>query len=80
VENGPLDHVRAATEHEARNEPASAGTASHDARRPVTRPKIMLMRAPARGRAGISQTVDTAPIYRRFARGVKQGDSASGRA
>jgi hypothetical protein len=35
----------------------------------VIRPNTMLSSAPSRGRAGISQTVDTAPIYRRV-RGV----------
>jgi hypothetical protein len=75
VVNGPLDHARAATEQDTRNEPARASTASQCARLPVKRPKRMLMRAPARGKAGISQTVDTASIYRRAGRGVKQGDS-----
>src|SRR6201989_1217998 len=77
VVTGPFDHARAATEHETRKTPATAGTAIQCARRPVRRPRKMLARAPARGKAGISQTVDTASIYRRAARGVKQGRAAS---
>src|SRR5512145_496574 len=64
VVNDPLDHTREATVHDARNEPASADTAIQCARRPVRRPKKTLRRAPASGKAGTSQTVDTASIYR----------------
>ena|SRR5436309_2100161 len=63
VNDGP-DDTRANTTHEARNEPARAGTAIQCARRPTARPTVMLTSAPASGKAGINQTVDTAPIYR----------------
>src|SRR5262249_4196819 len=57
--------TRAKTTHDAANDAASAGTAIQCARRPVTRPKRRLRRAPASGQAGINQTaVDTRPIYR----------------
>src|SRR2546428_12986843 len=56
------DHTRANTTHEARNEATSAGTAIQCADRPITRPTTMLTGAPATGKAGINQTVDTAPI------------------
>src|ERR687897_480499 len=62
VLDAPLDHARPATAQDARNEPASAGTAIQCARRPVRGPKKLLRRAPARGKAGTSHTVDTAPI------------------
>src|SRR2546426_6565918 len=61
VVNAGPDHTRANTTHEARNEPTSAGTAIQCARRPITRPNTMLTSAPASGKAGINQTVDTAP-------------------
>src|SRR5919109_3907298 len=57
--------TRANTAQEATNEPTDAGTAIQCARRPIARPTIMLMSAPASGKAGINQTVDTASIYRR---------------
>src|SRR5213594_4456278 len=67
----PLD-TREKTTHEVTNEAASAGTAIQCARRPVKRPNRMLRRAPASGKAGISQTaLDTGPIYR-GARGVSR--------
>ena len=56
------DHTRAKTTHEPRNEATSAGTAIQCADRPITRPNTMLTSAPASGKAGINQTVDTAPI------------------
>jgi hypothetical protein len=59
------DATRAKTAQEAMKEPTSAGTAIQCARRPIARPTIMLMSAPASGKAGINQTVDTASIYRR---------------
>src|SRR5689334_8831559 len=61
-ENAGPDHTRANTAHEAANEPSSAGTASQCARLPVIPPNTMLRNAPASGKAGINQTVDTAPI------------------
>ncbi len=60
--NAAPDHTRANTRHEARNEAASAGTAIQCAHRPITRPNAMLTSAPASGKAGINQTVDTASI------------------
>ena len=62
VVNAEPDHTRAATAQAARNAAASAGTAIQWARRPVSRPQKMLARAPARGKAGTSQTVNTASI------------------
>src|SRR6267142_2809304 len=62
VVNAWPDHTRANTTHEARNEPTSAGTAIQCANRPILRPNTMLTSAPASGKAGINQTVDTAPI------------------
>ena len=60
--NAAPDHTRANTLHETRNEAASAGTAIQCARRPIARPNAMLTSAPASGKAGINQTVDTASI------------------
>ncbi len=60
--NGAPENTRAATTQEARKEPRSAGTEIQWARCPVRRPKNMLVRAPTSGKAGISQTVDTAAI------------------
>ena len=64
VERERPDRTMPNTAHAAMNEPATAGTAIQCARRPVIRPKKILSSAPTRGRAGISQTVDTASIYR----------------
>ena len=57
------DHTRVKSAAAARKAPATAGTATQCARRSRCRPKKMLMRAPASGMAGISQTaMNTAPI------------------
>ena len=57
--NAPPDRTRANTAHDARKDPSTAGTEIQCARCPMTRPKAMLSSAPARGKAGISQRVDT---------------------
>ena len=56
----PPSHTRVKTAHAARNEPATLETATQWARRPMRSPRRMLTRAPASGRAGMNQTVDTA--------------------
>ena len=56
-------HTRMKTATDERNDPASAGTAIQCARWPIARPKSMLRRAPASGKAGISQRVgNTGPL------------------
>src|SRR5262245_4750712 len=63
VNDGP-DATRENTAHETRKEPISAGTAIQCARGPILRPNVILTSAPASGKAGINQTLDTASIYR----------------
>src|SRR5919204_4842544 len=71
--NAAPDHTRAKTTQETTNEPTSAGTATQCARRPIVRPTVMLTSAPASGKAGINQTMDTASIYR-WVLGVSSND------
>src|SRR5436309_10749167 len=46
----PPSHARVNTAHAARNEPATVGTATQWARRPMRSPRRMLTSAPASGR------------------------------